>query len=269
LATALYLKFLKDKLSTNWVLATVAYNAWSLNVNNKNAIKFFENNPAIKNKLPNEMEENWKNYIIAAIAFYFDMNFYDAKKLYHTVPKDFKKILYDNFKKIEVWVGEKKEELSEWIKKILDVAEEKDKLSAKDCTDRVDKVWKKAWFKWLNYWKVIFNKVKKSEVWWTWLTATEYANIDILNSIKPWDYLILDRAFEYKQYKGEYGEWHTHWVLVKQNLWNWKIQVISFPWWKSSIKEEIYTLNSDDKWYKNEQQERIWKVMQIKRPQKN
>ena len=108
-ATALYLKT-REKLNWNWnwILATVAYNSWNLNITDEQAKKFFIKNPPLRNKLW-EREENRKNYIIASIAFYYDLPFNEAEKLYRKAPMDYKKILHKKFKevKLKIWQEEK------------------------------------------------------------------------------------------------------------------------------------------------------------------
>ncbi len=275
-ATALYLKHQKEKNWTDWIGATIAYNAWNLNP--KDYKKNFIHNKWIAKKVPwlvknKKIDEELldkltpKDYITAAKAYYFDMTFEEAKNIPNWWAKN---ILKEKFKKVKIWISWEKmkqkrmeklpENLPEVRKKILEEAFKEigkvPKLPSKEnhCTWWVNHIYKKStWFRVYDS-NMDFNWTKKINIW-TGIGVKEYAWESVIANIQPWDHIMLDKPRNWK-----YWIWKTHSVIALETPYNGLVKVISYPNNNIPVKIETYDLYGEWRWNKN------WKVIRINSP---
>ena len=121
----------------------------------------------------------------------------------------------------------------------------KDTLGALHCTDWVDRIYKKSFWKSVYDSKTIFDGVTRIKTW-TGIGAKKYAKGSDINQIKPGDHIMVDRPNN-----GKYWVWKTHSVMALQKPVNGLVKVASLSTWNEPPLIETYDLLGKGRWEKN------------------
>ena len=116
----------------------------------------------------------------------------------------------------------------------------KDNLWAKHCTDWVNKIYEKVVWESVYDSHTLFNWVKHISKW-TGIWAEVYAPKSVINSIKPWEHIMVDLPVNW-----EYNNWKTHSVIALSEAHDWIVKVASYPnFWANPVIEiyDLYWLN--------------------------